>query len=226
MANTGLSYGQSGELLPDKVAVGIETVDSTKNNNDQLSLKHDLERYIYTDTLYRYSTGKGITIQNSYPKGGMIEPDGTQYSDPTGKKYPLVVFWTRIINETTTPLELNIDFPADSIPIYSPPDSYIKLFLPTDKMTFDKLSMFNYGITGLKFFLDTNLNNATMLQRTINPNEEYVFYVALLANLPSNGPVRAGLVLKEQDFFYSTNIDTIGSKLIPCGQFIFKKSKQ
>ena len=152
-----------------------------KNSDRQLSLIYDLEkasgyRYIYTDTTYTSSTGKGITIQNSVPKGGNIEPE-TPYTDSTGKKYFFAAFWTRIINETNTPLELNIKFPADSFAIFNPPDSYLKLFLPTDTLTVDKLSKYNYGLTELKSYLDDNFNKPTMLKKTIDPNEDHIFYI-------------------------------------------------
>jgi hypothetical protein len=113
----------------EKVAIKSEIEVSIKNNNIQ-SQNPDLERFIYTDTTYASSSGKGITIQNSLPKGGSIEPNGTQYLDPTGKSYAFAVFWTRIINETNTALELNINFPADSFANFTPPDSYLKLLLP------------------------------------------------------------------------------------------------
>jgi len=47
-------------------------------------------------------------------------------------------------------------------------------------MTIDKQSLYNYGITGLKSFLDTDFNK-TMLKRSINPKDEYLFYVVLLS---------------------------------------------
>lgn len=182
------SCGQRSNSKTGEVAIESEIEASTKNNNKQLSQNHDLERYIYTDTTYASSTGKGITIQNSLPKGGGIAPDGTQYFDSSGKSYAFAVFWTRIINETNTPLELNINFPADSFAIFTPPDSYLKLFLPTDTLTYDKLSSYNYGLTAIKSFLDTNFNKATKLQKTINPNEEHIFYVATLSLIRQGEP--------------------------------------
>ncbi|MCM4152911.1 hypothetical protein DHD05_15065 [Arenibacter sp. N53] len=215
------SCGQRGKPTTAKVSIDSEIVDPTKNENGQLSQIHDLSKYIYTDTVYTFSTGKGITIQNSYPKGGMIEPDGTQYIDSSEKRYGFVVFWTRIINETTTPLELNINFPADTFAIFTPPGSYLKLFLPTDTLTYDKLSSFNYGLTGLKSYLDANFNKATMLQKTINPNEEHIFYIAALSH-NAGGTARAALILKEQDLYYKFSIAPNDSGTIPCGKIVFK----
>lgn len=141
------------------------------------------------------------------------------YTDPNGKYFSYVVFWTRVVNETATPLVLKINFPAD-FPFYF----YLKLFLPPSTMTRDKESMTNYGITGLKFFLDTNFNMSTTLQKTINSKEECFFYTVLLSSI-SGSSLRARFVLKEHDLFYNIKGITheLDSALIPCGQIVFKK---
>lgn len=193
-----------------------------------LSQKHDIETYIYTDTTYATSTGKGITIQNSFPKGGG-EIEGVQgYYDSNGKHYGHGIFWTRIINQTATPIELNINFPAeffsfpaDSLTITPSTGNYFKFFLPSDTMTVDKLSFYNYGIAGLKSFLDANFDKATQLQKTIGPDQELMFNVAMLVDAPDQGgPIRTGVVLNQQELFYSVSIEPLGTKLIPCGEFV------
>src|SRR5688572_15242297 len=65
-----------------------------------------------TTKWYSATTSKGITIQNSFPKGG-------PHTDSAGKKtgHSFLIFFTRIMNETATPLELTINFPADSFAI-------------------------------------------------------------------------------------------------------------
>jgi hypothetical protein len=115
-------------------------------------------RFEYID-----STGEGIIIQNSLPKGGVAINRG--YTDSTGKIHGFGIFWTRVINETATPLELTINFPADSFAISSAPNSYFKLLLPPGTMTLDMQSLYNYGyeITDLRSFLDTSFNKPTML---------------------------------------------------------------
>lgn len=196
-----------------------------KNNDRQLSLIHDLEktrgyRYISKDTTYASSTGKGITIQNSVRKGGNIEP-GTPYIDSTGRKYFFAAFWTRIINGTNTALEFEVNFPADSFPLSSPSDSYLKFFIPSDTMTVDKLSMYNWGLTGMKSFLDTNFSNATRLQKTIKPNEEHIFYIVTLSYQAAE-PSRSAMILKEKELFYRITMRSHGSVEIPCGKIAFK----
>lgn len=109
----------------------------------------------YSDTTYHIlinkrpkapsATSNGITIQNSFPKGD-------RYTDPNGKAIGYAVFWTRVMNETASPLDLSINFPADTLAISGEPVSYVKVFLPPDKMTMDKESLYNYGATGLTSF--------------------------------------------------------------------------
>ena len=160
---------------------------------------------------------KSVIIQNSLPKGG-------PYTNPTGKRFGRAIFWTRIVNETATPIEFTINFPADSFSISPLPLSYFKLFLPRDTMTIDKEQLYDYGATGLKSFMDTGLNEPTTLQRIIHPKEDYLFYVGMLMKMPDNGPVRTGLVLKEEDLFYKVSIaGQLDSALIPCGHISFKK---
>jgi hypothetical protein len=217
LTTTGLcSCGQSGKSMPDKVSIDLETVDSTKNGKSQKPLTYYPDTYIDTESTYTDSTGIVVTIQNSLPKGG-------SYTDPTGKNFGYGIFWTRVINETASPLELTINFPADSFAIFPQPDSYLKLFLPPEKMTLDKESLYDYGATGLKSFLDTGLNKPTKLQITINPKEECIFYIGLLFRVPDNGPVRIGLFLKQQDLFYRISIaNQLDSALIPCGNLTRK----
>lgn len=183
------------------------------------------------DTEFKYddSLNKGITIQNSYPKGGVAINGISGYTDSSGKTHGFGIFWTRVINETATPLELTVNFPADSFAISQAPNSYFKLFLPPDTMTVDKVSLYNYGydITDIESFLDTNFDKPTMLQRTINPKEECLFYVIMLIHFPEqSGSIRAGLFLKEQDLFYRFTVNPLGSEIIPSGQIVFKKLKQ
>lgn len=219
---TGLySCGQRGNSKTGKAVIESEIETSTKNGGKQLSPTYYLKEYIYKDTTYVSSTGKGITIQNGFPKGGMIKPDGTQYSDVSGKSYGFCVFWTRIINETTNPLELNIKFPVDSMAIFTPPGSYLKLFLPSDTLVYDKLESFNYGLTGIKSFLDNHLNKASKLHKTINPNEAHIFYVVALS-YRAGGTPRAALILDEQDLYYRMSVAPHGSGTIPVGRITFK----
>jgi hypothetical protein len=130
---------------------------------------------------------------------------------------------TRIINESDSPLELTINFPGDPFAVLPSPDSCYRLFLPSDTMTLDKETLYNYGATGLKSFLDAGINKPTMSRRTIKPKEEYLFYVAALFLCKGDGVARARFVLKDQTLFYKIN--GIAPEIeVPCGQIVFKKS--
>jgi len=194
-----------------------------QTGNRELSLIHDIEkssgyRYIYKDTTY---ARLGITIQNSLPKGGNIEP-GTPYIDSAGKQYFYAAFWTRIINGTDTALEFNINFPGDSFPLSSSSNSYVKLFIPAGTMTVDKLSLFNYGLTGMKSFLDSNFNNPTILQKTIKPGEEHIFYTVAIS-YQAVGPARTEIILKRKKLLYRITMGPYGPLEIPCGEVAIKK---
>lgn len=166
---------------------------------------------------YSETNSNGIVLQNSFPKGG-------PYTGPTKRNfnYSYLVFFTRVINKSTTPLELAINFSADSIAIPNSPHTFVKLFLPKDTMTIDKQSLFSYGITELESF-----DKPTSFQRTIGPDEECLFYVVAIfyqtkatAENQQRGGNRAELVLKGQDLFYRMlpQIDSL-----PCGHIITEK---
>lgn len=169
--------------------------------------------YIGTESVYTDSAGIDVIIQNSLPKGG-------GYIDAAGKEFGYRIFWTRIINESAAPIEITIKFPADSFAIL-PSGSYFKVFLPPNTMTLDKEGLYSYGATGLLSFLDTGLHAPTMLQRTINPNEAFQFYVGTLSHQPKDsklipsGRIQTELILKGQELFY--RIKQLDFPLIPCG---------
>lgn len=166
----------------------------------------------YIDTEYKYtdSTGIVVIIQNSQRKGG-------EYIDPDGKSFFSAIYWYRVINETDAPLELTINFPADSFATTPWPESYLKVFIPLDTMILGKETLYAYGATGLKSFLDAGLNKPTLLKRTINPKEACLFYISALF-YQALAPPRAELFLKGQELFYK-----IGDKEIPCGRIILKR---
>ncbi len=132
-----------------------------------------------------------------------------------------MVYFTRVINETEKPLELTVNFYADSIAIPNSPNTYVKLFLPPDTMTLDKQNSFSYGVADLESF-----DQSTRFQRTINPNEDCLFNVVAIfyqtkAGVwnPERGGNRAELILKGQDLYYRMppQIDSL-----LCGHIVLK----
>ncbi|GAB5551429.1 MAG: hypothetical protein Sapg2KO_10200 [Saprospiraceae bacterium] len=166
----------------------------------------------YSETEYN-----GLIIQNSFPKGGL-------YQGPTKEKYhpSYLVFFSRVINETGKPVELDLNFSADSIAIPNSPNTFMKLFLPSDTMTLDKRSSFSYGLTELEGF-----DESTSFQRKLNPNEECLFYVVAFFYQPEagawvqeRGGNRAELFIKGQDLFYRMlpQVD-----YLDCGKIMFNE---
>lgn len=229
------SKGQNKTQLPkadtkseNKDVIAADSIERTNKINDRdKRWKINDYRLPAIDT---ESASQGVIVQNSLPKGD-------RHTDSKGKNYGIAIFWSRVINETDSPIELTINFSADSLEIISSPDSYLKLFLPSDTMTLDKVGLYNYGVTDLTSYLDHGLDKPTMLRRTINPKEAYLFYVGVVRyQVPHQGPgrrrpglrqagggaTRTALVLKEGELFYRVSIDH-QSTLIPCGRIVFKK---
>jgi hypothetical protein len=181
---------------------------SDKKDTKQEPLTDYPYTYIDTESRFTDSTGLDVIIQNSLPKGVGIT---------TRKKFDRI-FWNRIINESSIPIQLKINFPADSLPISSSDDSYIKVFMPIDTMTLDKESMYAYGVT-------SGLDKTTPLQTTINPKEESLFYIGVLFE-GSGGVVRGQLVLRGHDLLYNIRgiSQKLDSTLIRCGQIILRKN--
>jgi len=207
-----------GQTSPTKKESGFRIDSLFAKNDKQKKLTSYYYGHLDTEIEYTDSTGNSVIIQNSGPRGGR------GFTDATGIRFGYRVFWTRVINEAATPLELTITFPADSFPLPFP-DSYMKVFLHPDTMTQSGETSFD---DGRKQFQDTTLLKAfchtpTNLQRTINPNESYLFYTVVLRHHQHgiNSP-RAGFVLKEQGLFYKI-IPELGSALIPCGKLVFKR---
>ena len=175
--------------------------------------------WVDTEAKYTDTAGKIVTVHNSLPKGV------TRYTDATGKTYNCLMFWTRVINESATPLQLSITFPADPFTIFPSPDEHIRIFLPPDTMTVDKIPLYNYGLTNLQSSLDAGFDKPSMLQKTINSKEEYLFYIpVLIYGTRERSSARVALVLKGQDLFYRISMaPDVDSALIPCGQLVFKK---
>jgi hypothetical protein len=172
-----------------------------------------------TEATYTDSAGKVVIVHNSFPKGV------GRYTDSAGKNYGYLIFWTRVINESDTPLQLSITFPADPFTIFPSPDEHIRIFLPPDTMTVEKIPLYSYGLTNLQSSLDAGFDKPSMLEKTINSKEEYLFYIpVLIYESRERSSARAALVLRGQDLFFRISmVPDVDSALIPCGQLVFKK---
>ena len=160
----------------------------------------------FVDSEYHYadSKGKEVTIINSLPKGGL------KYTDSKGKEYVYAVFWTQIVNETATPLELTMNCFENSYQLPSSPTHIFKLYIPADTFTIDKIPLFDFGVN-----LEQSLyhhQQPSDVQRTVDPNSTGAFYVIALFNKGVNGTVRTGLRFEGQEVVYRVN-----DKMIDCG---------
>ena len=168
--------------------------------------------WIDSEVKYTDSKGNLVKLIHSLPKGG-----GQVYHN--GKKYGYVVFWTRVFNQSTTPIELQIKFPE--VTYFKSPESYIKIVLPKETMNIEKAQLFDYGLTNLQSLINDESNQLSILQKKISPKEDYFFYVAVFIHIAGSGPSRAKFELKDKDLFYKISIGA-DTTLIPCGRLTFK----
>jgi hypothetical protein len=151
-------------------------------------------------------------VTNSLPKGG-----GVVYQN--GKKFGYVVFWTRMSNQSATPIELKLKFP--DVTFFKPPESYVKIVLPKESMNIEKEQLFDYGLTNLQSLLNDESNQISILKKKIGPKEDYFFYVTVFLHVEWRGAARAKFQLKNKDLFYEFSMGS-DTTLIPCGRLDFK----
>lgn len=172
-------------------------------------------KWIDSEVKYTHPSGMVIAVQNSLPRGG------GRYTDSTGTTYSYVIFWFRVANESTKPAELAVRFSADPYKIFPSPDSYIRVFLPPDTMTVEKIQIGDYGLTRLQAFLNEQFARPGSFHKRINPNETCMFYVPVLL-YQVRGTTRAALVLNGDDLFFKISVaPEVEGALIPCGRLFF-----
>ena len=166
----------------------------------------------WVDSKIKYTDSKGnsVMMTNSLPKGG-----GVVYQNE--KKYGYVVFWTRMSNQSATPIELKVKFPE--VTFFKSPDSYIKIVLPKETMKIEKEQLFDYGLTNFQSLLNDESNQLGILQKKISPKEDYLFYVTVFIHIEGSGPAgpaRAKFELNDKELLYKISIGS-DTTLIPCG---------
>lgn len=187
-------------------------------------------QYIHTHFEYEDSSGNTFSIENSLPRGGH------RYTDPEGKSFVYTIYWTRLSNQSADPLEVKINFPADSISLTASSDIFFKLVLPPNKVgtaqkalinhkmpgtkpdISDRDPVYNYGLMDLKSVLDQRLHKPSSFHRILQPNDTVSFYVITLFNKGVKGVVRTGLSLEEEALFY-----TVNGKKILVGDIVFQE---
>jgi hypothetical protein len=173
-----------------------------------------IRNWIDTEVKYSFANQKDVIFTHSLPKGG------GQYN-LKGIKYSHVVFWTRIQNQTSTPIRLQVTFP--DITYLQSPDAHIKILLPKDTMSHEKEQLFNYGLTGFEFLLNDNTRQVKTLIKTIDPKKDYYFYIPVFMH-EINGSARASIVLKGEKLFYKISIGK-DTAFIPCGSLVADNKK-
>ena len=174
-----------------------------------------LRNWVDSEVKLTDSKGNTVMVTNSLPKGG-----GVVYQN--GKKYGYVNFWTRMSNQSATPIELKVKFPE--VTFFKSPDSYIKIVLPKETMKIEKVQLFDYGLTNFQSLLNDESNQLGILQKKISLKEDYLFYVTVFIHIEGSGPAgpaRAKFELNDKELLYKISMGS-DTTLIPCGSLEFK----
>jgi hypothetical protein len=171
-----------------------------------------LRNWVDSEVKHTDSKGNSVMMTNSLPKGG-----GVVYQN--GKKYSYVVFWTRMSNQSATPIELKVKFPE--VTFFKSSDSYIKIVLPKETMKIEKEQLFDYGLTNFQSLLNDESNQLGILQKKIGPKEDYLFYVTVFIHIEGGGSARAKFELNNKELLYKISMGS-DTTLIPCGSLEFK----
>lgn len=162
----------------------------------------------------------GVTFVTIGPRGG-------GYVNPAGNNIGYRIFRVQIINDSIVPIDFDINFSKDSVTLLPKSHGFVKVFLFPRSMTPDKQDEFDFGITGLKPFLDSVSNKPTSLKMTIQSKKEYVFYIGVLL-YQTDGVVRAKFSANEKNLLITVNIidSSTFSATINCGQLSRNNRKQ
>jgi hypothetical protein len=199
-------FCQSSDCDLKLLSIVLLLVISFKSNGQLMNGRN----WIYSKVNYRISPNNSTFITNSLPRGG-----GLVYRD--GKEYNYFVFWTSILNNSPSPLEIQIKFP--SLNFFNSNKSHFIATLTRAKMTSEKVQMFDYGLTDMSSLLNVESNQLKYLNNRIASQKEYLFYVPVFIS-KTKWPVRAEFLLKGKQLFYkiAAGTDTV---IVPCGGITF-----
>lgn len=207
------SCGQSVKSKNLNKTNGIST--SVVKNGTSETHTNLINQENYIHNFKQYKTPK-ILIENSYPKGG-------GRTGPNGDRYGYGIFYSSIKNESDSTLKVSLKFPTMPTPMNNQANTQLNVFLSLDLWESKILDSLDYGIKDLSFFDNPQQGNRELI-KTIKPNEKSYFYVAIQFNNATEGPVRTGLEIKDQEILYKVSYETKNETvLIPCGKFLFNQ---
>ena len=125
------------------------------------------------------------------PKSGLqIEygPNlGTTHTDTSGTKLFYVHSTAIITNDSTVPIHLQFALSHEyELPTFCGDTNKYKVFLLPEELTPDTATIYNNIVNGQHDFLNTPLENPTILNKTLNSGEYCVVTIGTLTPTPTN----------------------------------------
>ena len=147
----------------------------------------------------------------------IVYPGEVALYNMMGKKYNYFVFWTSILNNSPSTVEIEIKFPA--INFFNSNKSHFKVAFTKAEMTPEKVQELDYGLTDIPSLLTNESNQVKYLKKRISSQKEYSFYIPVFIH-KTKWPVRAEIVVKSKKLFYKITAGT-DSVMVPCGGINF-----
>ena len=137
---------------------------------------------------------KAVQISNVGPRGSI-------YTDATGKQFAFRSFRTRIMNDSSVPMILTINFSNEAVALLPQSDRLLRVFLLPDSMKPEVQFglQFKNGafIQPLNSIIDTSLKQPSGLRIKIAPKKDYYLNIGTVF-YPADGLVRAGIFVNGQ----------------------------
>lgn len=111
---------------------------------------------------------------------------GTTHKDTSGTEHFYVHITATITNDSTIPIHLQLALAKEyEFPTFCNDDKY-KVFLLPEELTPDTATLYNNILNGQHDFLNTPLDNPSVLNKTLKPDEYCVVTIGALTPKPSN----------------------------------------
>lgn len=166
--------------------------------------------WVDTKVTYTTSSKQSIIVTNSLPRGG----GQVQHK---GKEYHYFIFWTSILNESPSTVELDIKFPA--INFFPSKESHFMVSFTKATMSLDKLQEFDYGLTDVPSLLNSESNRLTHLSNKVLSKKEFLFYTPVFIH-KTKWPVRTAFIVKDNKLLFKIKAGA-DSVMVPCGAIKF-----
>jgi hypothetical protein len=143
------------------------------------------------DTLESY---RGIKILDQGPAG-------SKHTNSKRGVFGCTKFRITIFNDTIVPIDFEMKFPPNQVPSLPDPLIKVQYWVLPDSLTPEiPIRAFNFGITGLEEYFNSDFTEPGIVKITIQPKKYHTFYIAGIGEGPfERGSSYSKLFINGQD---------------------------